>query len=799
MSKLVILNLGKGNLQDGFPQITVQLQNHNIRQFQGALPSAPKIVDLYRRWQLLYDLIYEARSINIGGLRNSQFPDDITIDDTDITHVSDAEFYQLCDDLQNEIDTWLDNQGFRNIDRQLRMQLTPNDEIRFIIQTEDLLTRKLPWHVWHFFNDYPQAEVALSPIEFGANVPKNNTLQTVRILAILGDSRGINIEADRKLLSSLPGAEIVFLVEPKRQELDEALWDNRGWNILFFAGHSSSQTSGDSGHIYINNNDKLTIHQLKNALRKAIKNGLQLAIFNSCDGLGLAGQLDNLFIPQIIVMRAPVPDRVAQEFLKRFLSAFASGKSFYTAQREAREQLQGLESEFPAASWLPVICQNPAVTPLTWFEMANLSSVNHSSREQNRFIQRQTKSVKTKKEHDFIFIHTALISIAVTILISTARHWGIFQPLELRALDQIVRMRGLDEKADDRLLLITITEGDLKYQDEQGMQRRDSLSDAALIKILTKIEKFKPKVVGLNVYRDFIQPEEKNTLTQKLQENKNFFAICKHNELEINYPGSSFIKELPAKRLGFSDFVKDDDGILRRQLLSMSPNRDSPCPTDVAFAWQLALSYLNITPNLTGDGNFQLGKVIFPTLTKHWGGYQGLDAAGYQTMLNYRRTSTLAKTITLKEVLQGKLNANLIKDRIVIIGTVAPTLAKDFYTPYSLNQQQGQSKEQIFIQAEMTSQIISAVLDGRPLINVWSGKLETLWIWFSSIIGSSIALFSKNTLARIGATIAAICTTYIICFAVFATQSTWIPLLPPVLSTIVTLGAVIACKNYKFK
>lgn len=65
-------------------------------------------------------------------------------------------------------------------------------------------------------------------------------------------------------------------------------------------------------------------------------------------------------------MREPVPDAIAQEFLKHFLTAFASGKSFYLSVREAREKLQSLEQYFPCASWLPVICQNPAEIPPTW-------------------------------------------------------------------------------------------------------------------------------------------------------------------------------------------------------------------------------------------------------------------------------------------------------------------------------------------------------------------------------------------------------------------------------------------------
>ncbi|MHC5746735.1 MAG: CHAT domain-containing protein [Nostoc sp.] len=75
---------------------------------------------------------------------------------------------------------------------------------------------------------------------------------------------------------------------------------------------------------------------MKHGLKKAIESGLHLAIFNSCDGLGLAEALEDLHIPQVIVMREPVPDLVAQEFLKHFLTEFSNGQSLYSALREAR-------------------------------------------------------------------------------------------------------------------------------------------------------------------------------------------------------------------------------------------------------------------------------------------------------------------------------------------------------------------------------------------------------------------------------------------------------------------------------
>ena len=227
---------------------------------------------------------------------------------------------------------------------------------------------RLPWHLWDFFERYPKAEAALSTLDNQRISFDYSTKDRVRILAILGNNTGVNLQKDRVALEQLPDTEVVFLVEPQRQDLDKQLWF-QPWDILFFAGHSSSQIDGNTGQIYINKTDSLSLRELKNALSAAIAKGLQLAIFNSCDGLGLARELANLHIPQIMVMREAVPDLVAQEFLTHFLQIFAEGQSLYLAVRQARERLQVLEDQFPCATWLPVICQNPAEVPTTWQEL----------------------------------------------------------------------------------------------------------------------------------------------------------------------------------------------------------------------------------------------------------------------------------------------------------------------------------------------------------------------------------------------------------------------------------------------
>ncbi len=388
MSKTVVISLGKGSLVQGFPYITARLwtaARPQAEQMIGSLPSAPALVESYRLWQSTYRALSNRlvlRSLPGEGpieepLENS-LEDELEIDPVGVTQVSQQSFEALSEQLKRAMNDWLDSDGLRLIEQQLRSQLNPTDPIRVIFETDSDLLRRLPWQCWDFFQDYPYAEMAISQLTYQQKVPirAQRYEKHVRILAIVGDSRGIDVEPEHQALQALPDADVTFLVSPSRELFDQHLWDKRGWDILFFAGHS--QTEGQSGRLYINEapvHNSLTIEQLEEGLKSAIAHGLQLAIFNSCDGAGLAGAIAKLQIPQVIVMREPVPNRVAQTFLQYFLNAFATEKlPLYPAMRQARGQLQGLENEFPGASWLPVLCQNPAAEPLSWVELGGLSA-----------------------------------------------------------------------------------------------------------------------------------------------------------------------------------------------------------------------------------------------------------------------------------------------------------------------------------------------------------------------------------------------------------------------------------------
>ncbi|MGB5959101.1 MAG: CHASE2 domain-containing protein [Coleofasciculaceae cyanobacterium] len=770
MSKLIIIKLGEGSFESGF-SVTLQMGEEAKRpnlEIIGKLPASVEIPQYYHSWATSYRQL---------GLRSR-----LEASSAQITNVSKLETCDKCaQELRNSLNRWLASESFRPIREKLLERLMPAEPIRIIIQTENTILRRLPWHLWDLCDRYSQAEIALSAPIYDDPEQLNTPHSQVRILAILGNSTGIDTQVDRLLLEKLPNSQINFLVEPQRQKLTEAIWQ-QGWDILFFAGHSDSQSNFEAGQIYINQTDSLTIDQLRYALKKAVARGLKIAIFNSCDGLGLAQNLADLQIPQIIIMREPVPDQVAQAFLKYFLESFSSGESFYLSVRQAREKLQGWEDQFPCATWLPIIFQNPAIMPPTWQELGseNLREI-------------PTTPTKRNLKHDFVKLIS--ISLIVTSLLIGIRQLGILQPLELQAFDHLLQTRP-PEKPDSRLLVIAVTEADIQAQKNEP--RRGSLSDRSLTKLLEKLESYQPRAIGLDIYRDFPVSKEYPDLSKRLQTNANLIAVCKPTT-ESHDQGIAPPPEVPSDNLGFSDVVIDPDGILRRQLLAFTPSPTSRCSAAYALSTQLAFRYLaaqKIFPTYTSEGYLKLNKTIFKRLKTQTGSYQNIDAWGHQILLNYRyhrSPDNFVPQVTLTQVLNNQLNANAVKDKVVLIGVTAPSAKDYFFTPYSASKESNQQMPGVIIQAQMVSQILAAVLDGRMLFWSLPEWGEVIWILFWSLIGAILACRWQLSI-RLGILVVALVVLYGLCLVLFL-QGCWLPLVPAALALVCTNVSVV----YAFK
>ena len=382
-----------------------------------------------------------------------------------------------------------------------------------------------------------------------------------------------------------------------------------------------------------------------------------------------------------------------------------------------------------------------------------------------------------------------LASLLVTSIVMGMRSLGWLQPWELSSFDWLMRMRP-NEGLDQRLLLVTITEDDVQSQPvaERGAA---SLSNQSLNLLLAKLEQAQPRAIGLDIYREAPIKEDRE-LAKRIRNSDRFYIICRYGN-----PGVPPPPEFTPERQGFNNVLFDPDQILRRHLLAVSSS--SPCQSKYSFNWQLATRYLaaaGIYPQTTADHYLQLGETVFKTLETNTGSYQNIDSSGHQILLNYRNTPQIAETVTLQEMLGDRFSPELVKERIVLIGTNAPSFNDhNWRTPYSTGNWSVHTMSGVEIQAHMVSQILSAVLDQRPLIWWLSKPGEVIWIWLWSLAGSLLVWrFSSPLSAILGVGVAA-SLLYISCWIVLIVNGGWLPLVPSILVLVVT-GSSIAIYSH---
>ncbi|MEM6753679.1 MAG: hypothetical protein AAF630_11975, partial [Cyanobacteria bacterium P01_C01_bin.38] len=309
----ISLRFGNGDFQHGFDKnmLTVsEVDSPSPILLETHLTPLPEIPVLYQKWKDEY--------INLSN------PLGARIKTKKIVKFSRSERYQEYEKITQELLANL-NEWLGNIKSKLESVIELNSESEIVLAiytqnikstyTKDILHR-LPWQEWNYLNNsVNEAVLCLNESESSLPLYKDDGIfRRVRITNIYGDSTNIDIAADKELIEKLHkrGAELINLEQPQRQDFIK-LWDEP-CDILFYSGHSKSCIDGTIGSLQINSTESLNLEEIRNTFREAIKKGLKVAFFNSCDGLGLAHQLADLNLPFIIVWREPVPDQVAQTF-----------------------------------------------------------------------------------------------------------------------------------------------------------------------------------------------------------------------------------------------------------------------------------------------------------------------------------------------------------------------------------------------------------------------------------------------------------------------------------------------------
>ena len=324
---------------------------------------------------------------------------------------------------------------------------------------------------------------------------------------------------------------------------------------------------------------------------------------------------------------------------------------------------------------------------------------------------------------------------SVAILIIILRFLGGFQLLEWGALDQWFRLRP-SEPIDQRVVIITIDEEAIRSSGQWP------ITDANLAKAIDQIRQQQPIAIGLDLYRDLPVEPGHQQLVKVMKSTPNLLGIKKvvgdGYSPEINPPPA--LRE--GDRIAASDLILDGDGKVRRALISLESKSGEIV---LGLGVKLSLVYLEkfgikLEELNTEKRYYKLGKARFFPFQKNDGGYIQADDRGYQILLNYRGKQNTFPTFSISQVLKGKMPANWGRDRIVLIGVTAASIHDDFFTPYSSSLSAFPHRMPgVIIHANIISQIISAALDGRPQIKVWSEPMQSLWIINWSFVGAILS------------------------------------------------------------
>ena len=253
--------------------------------------------------------------------------------------------------------------------------------------------------------------------------------------------------------------------------------------------------------------------------------------------------------------------------------------------------------------------------------------------------------------------YTAAI-VALLLLRST----GLAQTIDLVVYDLITTQRPAASGKDTPITLIGIEESDIQrfgWPIDDGLfcQGFDQLNASGV------------DVIGFDIYRDKGVGPDQQCLRDRFQNEPTLVSIFNVASGIGPVPGT------PVERQSYNDLSLDADGILRRDLVHVTGQDEAT----VSFA-------MRVMEIATGDRSLReamdAGRHEDAWLSANGGGYYNeVDAGlGLQTLLRFRDPWSYP-LYSLAQVLDGEIPEDAIRDKIVLIGSTAPSLRDLFNVP----------------------------------------------------------------------------------------------------------------------
>jgi CHASE2 domain-containing sensor protein/two-component sensor histidine kinase len=358
-----------------------------------------------------------------------------------------------------------------------------------------------------------------------------------------------------------------------------------------------------------------------------------------------------------------------------------------------------------------------------------------------------------------------LPGLSITGLVILARMLGALQPLEWKALDLSLRWR-LAEVTDSRITLVEITENDIQTAIDHPISDRD------LANLIQTLQTYKPRVIGIDIFRDRPVGEGYSALKAALSA-PNVIGIEKMAEPAVPPP-----PVLSENQVGFVDSAVDNDGFLRVSLLA---EEDVEGRYRFSFTLKLAEAYLAsdghpLENGLRDPETMRFGEAEIPRFQPNSGGYVRTDNGGNQSLINFRAGGQAFDKISYSAVLSGQVAPDLLQDRMLLIGYTAESV-KDDVNSGAIADSDPSAIPGIVIQAHAVSQILSAVYDGRPFLKTLPDVIEYLLIVGTGCLGIALAHWQRKPSLHL-LLVMVIGASGVLLAYLLAMASWWLPLVP---------------------
>jgi adenylate cyclase len=381
---------------------------------------------------------------------------------------------------------------------------------------------------------------------------------------------------------------------------------------------------------------------------------------------------------------------------------------------------------------------------------------------------------------------SGLVGALVCLGVGGLRSTGSLLPLELAVYDWGVRVRPPVVGAQPRVVLIHITERDIRTQGHWP------ITDATLAQALERLTQFHPRAIGVDLFRDVPVSPGKEALNAILAGDRRIVVAMGFGDEDHRVPPPAVLQG--TEQVGCTDILVDPDGVVRRGLLFL----DDGTTTFVAFGLRLAVLFaqaegMTLHPGGDDQRQVRLGPAAIRRFAANDGGYVGADSRGYQVLLDFRDFRGTAHTFpafSLTALLSGGVPADAITDKIVLLGVTARSVKDFFYTPHSRSFHPDQQSAGLVLHATLVSQLLRSALNGHSQVSTLREWQEWLGMLLCGMLGGMVGWRTRGSYAYcVFLTAGGIFLLSMLAYSAWL-YGWWLPLVPSALTWLLSAVAV---------